>query len=258
MISFPNIDPAIFKIGPVSVRWYGMMYIIGFASSYLLVGYQMKKKGFNPGTAFVDTLYSYIILGLLIGARLGYVIFYNLPYYLRHPLEVFALWSGGLSFHGGLIGSILAGIIVCRKFKIDFWQIADFVAVTAPIGLGLGRLGNFINGELYGRVTDVRWAMVFPTGGPYPRHPSQVYEFLLEGAALFVILWFLKDRKLKSGVLSSLFLILYGFFRFFVEFFREPDSQLGFIIGPFTMGQMLSVLVIICGFGIMFYKPRSR
>ena len=198
MISFPNIDPVILKIGPLSVRWYGMMYIIGFASSYLLIRYQMKKKGFNSGKAFVDTLYSYIILGLLIGARLGYVIFYNRSYYIRHPFEIFALWYGGMSFHGGLIGSIIAGIIVCRKFKIDFWQIADIVVVTAPIGLGLGRLGNFINGELYGRITNVPWAMVFPTGGPYPRHPSQVYEFLLEGASLFIILLVSQGQEIKT------------------------------------------------------------
>lgn len=257
MISFPNIDSVILKIGPVSVRWYGMMYIIGFASSYLLIRYQMKKKGFNPGKAFVDALYSYLILGLLIGARLGYVIFYNISYYIQHPLEIFAIWYGGMSFHGGLIGSIIAGILLCKKFRLDFRQIADLVIVTAPIGLGLGRLGNFINGELYGRVTDVQWGMVFPTGGQLPRHPSQVYEFLLEGVALFVILWFLKDRKLKPGFLSSFFLILYGSFRFFAEFFREPDSQLGFILGPFTMGQMLSVVMITLGVGLLFYKSKS-
>lgn len=258
MISFPNIDPIILKIGPVSVRWYGMMYLIGFVSSYLLVKYQIKKKKTAMSMKDIDSLYSFLIFSLIIGARLGYIIFYDLNNYLRNPLEIFAVWHGGMSFHGGLIGSVIAGISFCRKLKIDFWQIADIVIVTAPIGLGLGRLGNFINGELYGRITDVPWAMVFPAGGPYPRHPSQVYEFLLEGVALFVILWFLKGRKLKPGILSSLFLILYGSFRFFVEFFREPDSQLGFIFGPFTMGQMLSVIVIICGFGIMSYKSGSR
>lgn len=257
MISFPNIDPAILRIGPVSIRWYGMMYIIGFASSYFLVSYQIKKKSLNLSKGFVDSLYSYLILGLLIGARLGYVIFYNISYYIQHPFEIFAIWYGGMSFHGGLIGSIIAGIIVCRKFEIDFWQIADIIIVTAPIGFGLGRLGNFINGELYGRMTNVPWAMVFPAGGPYPRHPSQLYEFLLEGAFLFIILWFLKDRELKPGILSSLFLILYGLFRFFVEFFREPDPQLGFILGPFTMGQILSVVMITLGMGILFYKSKS-
>jgi phosphatidylglycerol:prolipoprotein diacylglycerol transferase len=232
------------------------MYLIGFASSYFLVRYQIKKKSLNLSKSFVDSLYSYLILGLLIGARLGYVIFYNISYYIQHPLEIFSIWYGGMSFHGGLIGSIMAGIIVCRKFKIDFWQIADIVVVTAPIGLGLGRLGNFINGELYGRVTDIPWSIVFPTGGHYPRHPSQVYEFLLEGASLFIILWFLKDRESKPGILSSLFLILYGAFRFFVEFFREADPQLGFILGPFTMGQALSAVTLLLGVGILFYRNK--
>lgn len=233
------------------------MYLIGFAASYLLVKYQAKKKGMAIGKKEIDSLYSFLILGLIIGARLGYVMFYNLGEYLRNPLEIFAVWHGGMSFHGGLIGSIIAGILFCKKFRLDFWQIADLVIVTAPIGLGLGRLGNFINGELYGRVTDVKWGMVFPAGGQLPRHPSQVYEFLLEGVALFVILWFLKDRKLKPGALSSLFLILYGSFRFFVEFFREPDSQLGFILGPFTMGQILSAVMVAIGIGILVYKSKS-
>jgi phosphatidylglycerol:prolipoprotein diacylglycerol transferase len=162
-----------------------------------------------------------------------------------------------MSFHGGLIGSIIAGIIVCRKFKINFWQIADIIIVTVPVGLGLGRLGNFINGELYGRVTDVPWAMIFPSGGGIPRHPSQLYEFLLEGVALFTILWLLKNRDLMKGTITSLFLILYGLFRLVVEFFREPDPQLGFILGPFTMGQILSAIMILLGSGILFYRSKG-
>ncbi|GAB4413416.1 MAG: prolipoprotein diacylglyceryl transferase [Thermodesulfovibrionales bacterium] len=253
MIQYPNISPEILRIGPFAVRWYGVMYLLGFASSYLLVKYQIKKKGLSLGRDFVTSLYSYIILGLLAGARLGYVIFYNLSYYIQHPLEIFAVWHGGMSFHGGLIGSIVAGIVFCKKYRIDFWLVSDLVIVTAPIGLGLGRLGNFINGELYGRVTNVPWSMVFPSGGPLPRHPSQIYEFLLEGVTLFAILWFLKDKNLKAGVISSLFLILYGMFRFTVEFFREPDLQLGFIIGPFTMGQVLSAGMIAFGAGILLH-----
>jgi phosphatidylglycerol:prolipoprotein diacylglycerol transferase len=256
MISFPNIDPVILKIGPVSVRWYGMMYIIGFASSYFLVRYQIKKKSLDLSKSFVDSLYSYLILGLLIGARIGYVMFYNLSDYLKNPFEIFAVWHGGMSFHGGLIGSVLAGIIFCRKYKIDFWQLSDLIIVTAPIGLGIGRLGNFINGELYGRVTDVPWSMIFPSGGPLPRHPSQLYEFLLEGVTLFTILWLLKNRDLKKGTITSLFLILYGIFRFFVEFFREPDPQLGFILGPFTMGQTLSTVTLLLGVEILFYRNK--
>ncbi len=253
MIPNPEINPEIVKIGPLSIRWYGMMYLIGFVSSYLLVKYQIKKKRIAVTTKDIDSLYSFLIFGLIIGARLGYIIFYDLSNYLRNPLEIFAVWHGGMSFHGGLIGSVIAGISFCRKLKIDFWQIADIVIVTAPIGLGLGRLGNFINGELYGRITDVPWAMIFPSGGPFPRHPSQLYEFLLEGVALFTILWLLKNRDLKKGTITSLFLILYGMFRFFVEFFREPDPQLGFILGPFTMGQMLSAGMLLLGSGILVY-----
>lgn len=256
MIPYPDINPEIIRIGPFAVRWYGLMYLLGFASSYLLVRYQIKKKGFKLKKDFVEALYSYLILGLILGARLGYVIFYNLSYYIQHPLEIFAIWHGGMSFHGGLIGSVIAGILFCRKLKVDAWQIADLIIVTAPIGIGLGRLGNFINGELYGRVTDVPWAMIFPTGGPLPRHPSQLYEFFLEGVVLFIILWLLKDKTLKTGVLFSLFMIFYGTFRFFVEFFREPDVQVGFILGVFTMGQMLSAAMVFLGIGIIYLRRR--
>jgi len=257
MIPYPKINPEILNIGPLSIRWYGMMYLVGFVSSYLLVKYQIKKKRIAMSVKDVESLYSFLILGLIIGARMGYVIFYDLDNYFRNPLEIFAVWRGGMSFHGGLIGSVIAGILFCRKLKIDFWQISDIVIVTAPIGLGLGRIGNFINGELYGRVTAIPWAMVFPDGGPLPRHPSQLYEFFLEGIMLFSILWILKDKGFRAGILSSLFLALYGLFRFFIEFFREPDAQLGFILGPFTMGQMLSTIMILSGAGILFYKSKK-
>ncbi len=254
MIPYPNIDPVIVRIGPLAFRWYGVMYLIGFASSYLLVRLQIKKKGLDFGQDFVDSLYSYLILGLLLGARLGYVVFYDLSEYMRHPLEIFALWHGGMSFHGGLIGSIVSGIFFCKKSRADYWQVADLVAVTAPIGLGFGRLGNFINGELYGRVTAVPWAMVFPGGGPLPRHPSQLYEFFLEGVVLFTVLWLLKDRISRSGILTALFLTLYGIFRFVLEFFREPDVQLGYILGPFTMGQLLSASMVAAGVLLLFIR----
>lgn len=254
MIAYPNIDPVIVRIGPLAVRWYGVMYLIGFTSSYFLVRLQIKKKRLDFGQDFVDSLYSYLILGLLVGARLGYVVFYDLPEYLRNPLEILALWHGGMSFHGGLIGSIVSGIFFCKKSEVDFWQVSDLVIVTAPIGLAFGRLGNFINGELYGRITDVPWAMVFPSGGPLPRHPSQLYEFFLEGVVLFTFLWIVKDRGLRSGVLTSLFLLFYGIFRFTLEFFREPDVQLGYILGPFTMGQILSGSMIVTGMIILFFR----
>jgi phosphatidylglycerol:prolipoprotein diacylglycerol transferase len=257
MIPYPNIDPVIVRIGPLAVRWYGVMYLLGFTSSFFLVRHQIKKKGLKFREDFVDSLYSYLILGLLIGARLGYVVFYDLSEYIKKPLEIFALWHGGMSFHGGLIGSILAGILFCRKYKVDFWQVSDLVIVTAPIGLGFGRLGNFINGELYGRVTDVPWAMVFPGGGTLPRHPSQLYELFLEGVVLFTVLWVLKDRVSRSGVLTSLFLLLYGIFRVTLEFVREPDVQLGYILGSFTMGQLLSASMVVVGMLILFLR-KSR
>jgi phosphatidylglycerol:prolipoprotein diacylglycerol transferase len=257
MIPYPSIDPDIVRIGPVAVRWYGMMYLLGFGASYALVRYQIKKRGLGLTRDFIETLYMYLILGLIIGARIGYVLFYNWPAYRQHPLEIFAVWQGGLSFHGGLIGSVLAGIWFCKRSRVDPWQVADLVSVTAPVGLGLGRLGNFINGELYGRVTTVPWGMVFPAGGPLPRHPSQLYEFFFEGVLLFTLLWILKNRSNIPGVLSALFIILYGLFRFFVEFFREPDPQLGFVIGVFTMGQLLSAFLVFAGGGLLYSKMKS-
>jgi phosphatidylglycerol:prolipoprotein diacylglycerol transferase len=217
----------------------------------------MKRKDFGVSKLEVENLYFYLILGLIIGARLGYVLFYDLKMYLADPLEIFAIWHGGMSFHGGLIGVLLVGILFSWKNKKSFWKIADLFIVTAPIGLGFGRIGNFINGELYGRVTQVPWAMIFPTDKDLlPRHPSQLYESALEGGILFLILWFLKDKKLPTGGLLAIFLSLYGLFRFFVELFREPDPQLGFILGPFTMGQTLSAFMIIGGIILFLYLKR--
>jgi phosphatidylglycerol---prolipoprotein diacylglyceryl transferase len=242
-----NFNPILIELGPIRVSWYGLMYVLGFFASYLLVRYQMKKKDFGVSKLEVENLFFYLILGLIIGARLGYVLFYDLKMYLRDPLEIFAIWHGGMSFHGGLIGVLIVGILFSWKNKKSFWKIADLFIVTAPIGLGLGRIGNFINGELYGRVTRVPWGMIFKNGGSLPRHPSQLYESALEGGVLFLILWFLKDKKLPDGGLLAAFLSLYGLFRFFVELFREPDPQLGFILGPFTMGQTLSSFMIVGG-----------
>jgi phosphatidylglycerol:prolipoprotein diacylglycerol transferase len=234
------------------------MYLIGFVASYVLVTYQTKKKALDLSRDFLDSLYTFIVLGLIIGARFGYVLFYNPSFYIRDPLDIFAVWEGGMSFHGGLIGSVFAGIWCCKRFAKDPWQIADLVTATAPIGLGCGRLGNFINGELYGRVTDVPWAMVFPAGGPLPRHPSELYEFLLEGVVLFTILWILKDRIRITGMLTSLFITLYGVFRIIVEFFREPDPQLGFVLGPFTMGQILSATMVLTGVSLLCFRLKER
>ncbi len=248
-----DINPILIDLGPIRVGWYGLMYVFGFLASYLLVRYQMKRKDFGISKMDVENLYFYLIIGLMVGARFGYVFFYDLKMYLADPLEAFAIWHGGMSFHGGLIGVLIVGILFGWKNRKSFWKIADLIIVTAPIGLGLGRIGNFINGELYGRVTQVPWGMIFSKGGPLPRHPSQLYESGLEGGALFLILWFLKGRKLPTGGLLAIFLSLYGVFRFFVECFREPDPQLGFILGPLTMGQILSSFMIMGGIILFFY-----
>ena len=258
MIPYPSIDPEIVRIGPVAVRWYGVMYLIGFASSYFLVRRQIKERGMVLDREFIDSLYTALILGLIIGARLGYVLFYDLSAYLNHPLDIFAVWKGGMSFHGGLVGSIIAGVWRCRRSGADPWIISDLVTVTAPIGIGMGRLGNFINGELYGRVTTMPWGMVFPNGGPLPRHPSQLYELILEGVVLFTVLWSVKSRVRRSGSLTALFLILYGCGRFIVEFFRAPDVQLGFVIGFFTMGQVLSAGMALAGAGLLIARGKVR
>jgi phosphatidylglycerol:prolipoprotein diacylglycerol transferase len=256
MLSYPNIDPVIFALGPLKVRWYGLMYILGFIAAHLLVRYQAKEFHCKKLLLMQDNLNLAIIAGVILGGRLGYVGFYNFSYYVRHPLEILATWQGGMSFHGGCIGVLLCGGLFCWRYSLDFWKTADLYVVTVPIGLGLGRIANFINGELFGRVTDVPWAMVFPAGGPAPRHPSQLYEALLEGILLFIILWSLKKRpwqeafknKWPHGSMLALFLILYGVMRFLVEFFREPDPQLGHVLTGMTMGQILSLSMTLLGF----------
>jgi phosphatidylglycerol:prolipoprotein diacylglycerol transferase len=253
MINYPNIDPVIFKLGPVSLRWYGMAYIAGFSIAYILVKRQLRTIETSSNKLDIENLFLYLIIGLMIGGRSGYVLFYNLSYYIHNPVDILAIWQGGMSFHGGLIGVVMAGWLFTRKNKIEFWKLSDIITVTVPIGLGLGRLANFINGELFGRVTEVPWGMVFPTGGPWPRHPSQLYEFMLEGVVLFIILWSMKRKKFQPGVITAAFLILYGLFRILVENFREPDVQLGYIWGYLTMGQILSLIMIILGIGVFFY-----
>jgi phosphatidylglycerol:prolipoprotein diacylglycerol transferase len=257
MMPYPHIRPYIFKIGPFEIRWYGLMYIFGFISSYLLFRYQVNKRKLNITKEETESLYFHMILGLIVGARLGYVVFYNLGEYIKNPLDVFAVWHGGMSFHGGAIGVLIAGIIFILRRKKDFYLVSDLVAATAPAGLFFGRMGNFINGELYGRPSDAPWAMIFPEGGPLPRHPSQLYEAGLEGVLLFIILWTVKGRIKTNGMLLSLFLVLYGIFRFIAEFFREPDTQLGFIWGSFTMGQSLSAGMIAAGV-VLFALRKAR
>jgi phosphatidylglycerol:prolipoprotein diacylglycerol transferase len=259
MLQFPDIKPYIIKIGPFQVRWYGLMYLIGFVSSYYLVKRQIAKRGLGISREDLESLYFYLIVGLIVGARLGYVIFYNPSFYLRNPLDIFAVWHGGMSFHGGFIGVVLGGILFSKRKRIRIFLFGDLLVATAPIGLFCGRLGNFINGELYGRPSDAPWAMIFPDGGNIPRHPSQLYEAFLEGPVLFAILWIMKDRVKHEGMVVSLFLVLYGVFRFIVEFFREPDPQLGLLVGPFSMGQMLSGAMIIVGSALLLViKKREK
>lgn len=255
MLAYPDIDPLIFAVGPFAVRWYGLMYVLGFAAAYFLVRRQASQFGWQQLLDQIDNLNLALIAGVILGGRLGYVLFYNFPYYLEHPLEIIATWQGGMSFHGGVIGVLLAGLLFCRSAKLDFWKTADSYTVTVPIGLGLGRIGNFMNGELYGRVTEMPWGMIFPGGGELPRHPSQLYEALLEGLVLFCILWPLRAKPWQQppaklwphGSLLVLFLILYGTFRWLIEFFREPDQQLGLLLFGLSMGQLLCAAMIAAG-----------
>jgi phosphatidylglycerol:prolipoprotein diacylglycerol transferase len=259
-LSFPQIDPIIFSIGPLHVRWYGLMYVLGFLASYLLVRRQIRLFNYRQLADHFENLNLVLILGVVIGGRLGYVLFYNFSYYLAHPLEILATWSGGMSFHGACLTLVVAGWIFCRKNNLDFWKTADIYTATLPIGLGLGRIGNFINGELYGRTTDLPWGMVFPGGGPLPRHPSQLYQSFLEGLVLFVILWSVhhkpwrKNRFWPHGSILALFLVGYGCLRIFVENFREPDQQVGYLFGLLTMGQLLSGVMV--GGGLLIWKLR--
>lgn len=261
MLTYPTIDPILLSIGPVQVRWYGLMYVIGFMAAYHLVLYQAKKIKWHQMVQHLDTLHLTLIVGIIIGGRLGYVLFYNPAYYLAHPGEILAIWSGGMSFHGGCLGAFGAGLLSCRRAQLDFWKAADLVVVTVPIGLFFGRLGNFINGELFGRITTVPWGMIFPDGGPLPRHPSQLYEAALEGVVLFLILWSLKAKPWQPqakgwphGSILALFLGLYGLFRFVVEGVREPDPQIGLIGSLFTLGQMLCLVMI--GAGVFLWRYR--
>jgi phosphatidylglycerol:prolipoprotein diacylglycerol transferase len=259
MLPFPKISPTLFKIGPIQIRWYGLMYLFGFLASYFLIRVQPRARRLGLQKGVLQDLILFLALGLILGARIGYVFFYqfsNLGEYLANPLEIIAIWHGGMSFHGGLIGAIAAGILFCRWRKLPVWEVADIVIVTAPIGLLLGRLGNFINGELYGRPSSVPWAMVFPGGGPVPRHPSQLYEAALEGLLLFLILWVLKDLRFRPGVMVCLFLGGYGILRFLVEFFREPDPQIGLFWGVLSMGQLLCLAMILTAFILWALLPR--
>ncbi len=248
MIHYPNFDPVLFAIGPLKIRWYGLMYIFGFLIAWALAKNRAKKPHSQLNINEVDDLVFYGMLGVIIGARFFYMIFYNRQQLIHTPWSLFMTWQGGMSFHGGVIGVACALWWYSRKIQKPFFDITDFAMPLIPLGLCLGRLGNFINGELWGKVTTVPWAMVFPAGGPWPRHPSQLYESFLEGLVLFIILWLFTRSPKPRMAATGLFLLVYGCFRFSLEFFRQPDFQIGYIAFDWlTMGQLLSVPMIITG-----------
>lgn len=248
MVPFPDIDPVALQIGPVAIRWYGLAYVVGILSGWGL----LKARATRPGAPFtpddVGDMVFYAALGGVLGGRLGYVLFYNFDQYLHAPASIFAVWQGGMAFHGGVLGFIVATAWFARRRGVSFLAVTDFIVPVVPIGLFFGRIANFINGELWGRVSDVPWAMVFPGAGPDPRHPSQLYEACLEGVVLFLVLNGLGGRSLGSGLVSGVFLMGYGLFRFLVEFAREPDAHLGFVLFDWcSMGQVLSVPMVLLG-----------
>ena len=255
MLQYPNFNPVAIHLGPIKVHWYGLMYLFGIFSGWLLLHYRAKVKPNAPvKPEQVGDLTFYIALGVILGGRIGYIVFYNLPFYLHNPLQMLYLWDGGMSFHGGFLGVLTAFILYARKLGVNWVDLGEFAAPVIPIGLGAGRLGNFINGELWGRVTDSPIGMIFPTGGPLPRYPSQLFEFLFEGVFLFIILWLVTIKERPRYSVLGLFMFLYGCARFACEFVRQPDPQYGFIFFNWmTMGQILSLPMIILGALILLF-----
>lgn len=247
MIPYPNIDPVFLRLGPLQFRWYGLMYLLALAAAYFIIKARAAAQHIVLAKEHIYDLIVHAAVGVFLGGRLGYCLFYNFSYYIENPLKIFAVWEGGMSFHGGLLGTVLALWFFSHRRGIPAYAIADLGGLCAPIGLGLGRIGNFINGELYGRPTDVPWCMVFPAGGPQCRHPSQLYEAGLEGALLFGVVWFVSRLKTPPGTVFWSFITGYGLCRMVVEFFRQPDMHLGYIFGPFSMGQVLSFPMILIG-----------
>ena len=255
MLVHPQFDPVAISIGPLAIRWYGLMYLLGFSLFILLGRYRIRRQ---PNGVFtreiLDDALFYGVLGVILGGRLGHVLFYQPGYYLQHPLEIVAIWQGGMSFHGGFLGVAIAMIFLARKYKLSWLSVTDFIAPLIPLGLGAGRIGNFINGELWGRPTGVSWGMIFPYADNLPRHPSQLYEFTLEGVALFILVWLYSARPRPLGAVSGIFMIGYGIFRSFCEFFREPDDGfLGIMTWGISMGQWLSLPMIAAGVSLVLW-----
>jgi phosphatidylglycerol:prolipoprotein diacylglycerol transferase len=261
LLVHPQFDPVFFSIGPVALRWYGLMYVIGFVA-YVMLGKHRARHGLANGIAEseVDDLLYYGVFGVILGGRLGYVLFYKPEHYLAHPAEILQIWSGGMSFHGGFLGVLVAVAIFCWRRRKRWIAVMDFVAPLTPLGLAAGRLGNFINGELPGRPTDVPWGMWFPQVDPAPlaRHPSQLYQFALEGLALFAILWWFSSKPRPAGAVSGAFLVGYGAFRFIAEFTRQPDDFLGLLAFSLSMGQWLSLPMIAIGIGMLAWAYRKE
>ena len=258
MLVHPGFDPVAIQIGPLAIRWYGLMYLVGFGVAYGLGRLRIARGGAGRVTVDVlDDLLFFVVLGVILGGRLGYVLFYKPGYYLAHPAEILAVWQGGMAFHGGFLGVLVAVWWVARKHRLRWLELTDFLAPLIPLALAAGRLGNFINGELWGRVASVPWAMVFPAAGPDPRHPSQLYQFALEGLLLFVVLWLYSARPRPVGAVSAVFLIGYGILRGFAEFFREPDDFLGLLALGLSMGQWLSLPMAIAGIAMLAWAYRG-
>lgn len=264
MLVYPDIDPVIFQLGPVALRWYGLTYLVGFLGAGWL-GTRRAARADNSFTPQqVADLIFYGALGVILGGRIGYGLFYQTGYYLDHPLAILQIWKGGMSFHGGMLGVFVACWLFARRFNKRWFEITDFIAPLVPIGLGAGRIGNFINGELWGAVTDKPWGMVFPGAGPLPRHPSMLYEALLEGLVLFLVLWFYSAKPRPRMAVSAWFMILYGVFRALVELVRQPDSHLGYLhwLGIsadwLTMGMVLSIPMIVVGVVLLVMSRASR
>jgi phosphatidylglycerol:prolipoprotein diacylglycerol transferase len=258
MLTYPDIEPIAFQLGPIAIHWYGLMYGIGFVGAWLL-GRHYARRSWSPlKPSDMDDLVLYLALGVVLGGRMGYMLFYQTPALLEAPWVVFRIWEGGMSFHGGFLGVLAAAALFAYRRGIGYLSLTDFIAPLVPVGLATGRLGNFINGELWGRPTDLPWGMVYPPLGPEPRHPSMLYEMLLEGVVLFILLNWVARRPRPLGALSGLFLIGYGSFRFLVEFVRLPDAHIGYLAwGWVTMGQVLSLPMIVLGLALLAYAYGS-
>jgi phosphatidylglycerol:prolipoprotein diacylglycerol transferase len=257
MLTYPNISPVAISAGPFQVHWYGLMYLVGFLGAWWLGKLRTRRPGTSWQAVEISDVIFYAALGVVLGGRIGYTLVYNFPGFVADPLVLFRIWQGGMSFHGGLVGVLIAMWLYGRRTGRTFFQVTDYIAPLVPIGLGAGRIGNFINGELWGRPTDLPWGMVFPFVDARPRHPSMLYEALLEGLVLFVILWVYSRRPRPTMAVSGLFLLRYGMFRFLVEFVRQPDAQIGYLAFDWlTMGHVLSLPMIVLGAAFLIHAYR--